>query len=1012
MSSTTIHSLTPTVFFKALDASGQLLQLFRAKVSSSGKTVLPVLETPGERWEGAPLELASGTHTVDILLPDIRQACQLTLHLDDAFLSIAHKPFRHWSVHLVQFAHHDFGYTDIPSNVLREMAGYLDDCLLYCRQTDDFPGESRFRYTIEQGWSLLWWIKNRPENKVQEMMERIREGRIEVNALVGNQTTELHSSEELIRALYPVFALKRQYGINIATAEHNDIPGISWGVAEALSGAGIRYFAPGLPDYFRWGQQYHTFWDEEAVVPGGRPHAFWWESLSGKRLLFWYHTDGAGGPIDPALNCIEERLTRLESTDYPFDLYRLIVRGGERDNSNIRIEYAQTAREWNSRWAYPRLITSLNSRFFPLLEQQLPGGLPVFRGELPGTDYSPAACCTAGPSSLNRNTHSNLSSAERFAALARLITDAGYPADYLAEAWECMLTNDEHCWGLACPGGPGMDSALAQHNEFAYRAAAIAHDVSTKSLYEIADRIEVKDKGYHVALFNPLAHSRSDVAVVPFAPFDPCSRPMKPVQQPGGGVLYFNFPVTSHGLNGIPFELVQSGLRVIDTKTGKEAASEICQLPDAFAPVPYAAYRYNISQHAPQFRYDLRFVAEDIPPMGWKLFRVEPGNSNAAQSGMQPSGALESRFYRLQIDPETGRVRSLLDKTLGLELLDAGTSPSLGQLFTRSSITSQTVLSETRKVTSGESGDVSSSLLVESSAPGFPRIRTEYRLYHHFKRLDISVRVLKDPEGHLETFVAFPFDVSNPRFRHDATLCQIRPGVDQFPGSNTDYYSIQNWAEVGNAEFAIALSSLDAPVVQFSRNWPLYISQAHHGVTPQNFDHPFHSADNFDQAAMYSLVLLNNYRTNFSPYQSGDFLFRYSITSYPAPQEGHPARDFGTMVHYPLQSAGIHGPQQGTLPYIASWVQVEPSNLDLLALKQAEDTDGVIVRVKETEGKAVKGRINLPGLSLEQAVETNVVEEDGCGLSVSDGGVVFSVEPWQVVTIRIRARLSGSWLQL
>ena len=1008
MSSITIHSLTPTVFFKAEDSTEQLLQLFHVQLSSDGGFERPILEGPDGRWEGVPLELDSGSQTVDILLPDIREVCQLTLWFGEASFSFTHKPCRHWNVHLVHFAHHDIGYTDIASHVLCEMAGYLDDCLEYCSQTDDFPEESRFRYTIEQGWSLLWWMKNRPEEKVQEMMNRIREGRIEVNAFIGNQTTELHSSEELIRAMYPVFALKRKYGIDITTAEHNDIPGISWGVAEALAGAGIRYFAPGLPDYFRWGQQYHTFWDEDKVVPGRRPHAFWWESPSGKRLLFWYHTDGAGGPIDPALNCIEERLTHLEASDYPFDLYRLIVRGGERDNSNTRIDYAHTVRKWNREWAYPRLITSLNSRFFPLLEQQLPGDMPVFRGELPGTDYSPAACCTAGPSSLNRNTHSHIGAAERFAALASLLTDAHYPQEYLAEAWECMLTNDEHCWGLACPGGPGMDSALAQHNEFAYRAAAIAHDVSTKSLYEIADRIEVKSEGYHIALFNPLADSRTDVAIVPFAPFDPCSRPMKPVPQPDGSVLYYNFPVTSHGLQGVPMELLESGVRVIDAATGQEAPSGIYELPDAFAPVPYAAYRYNISQHAPQFRYDLRILAADIPPLGWKLFRVEPGRLGAGKGGMKPSGVLESGFYRLQIDPETGRVESLLDKTLGRELLESGSSASLGQLFVRSSLTSQTTLSESHAVIPGDSGEVSSSLLVESSAPGFPRIRTEYRLYHHFKRLDVSIRVLKDPEGHLETFVAFPFNVSSPKFRHDATLSQIRPGIDQFPGSNTDYYSIQNWAEVRNTEFGIALSSLDAPVMQFSQNWPLYISQAHHGVTPKNFDHPFHSADAFTQGAMYSLVLLNNYRTNFSPYQSGDFLFRYSITSYSSEGDGHPARDFGAVIHYPLQSAGINGPHRGKLPPVASWVHLEPSSLTLLALKLAEDLNGVIVRVQETEGKSTEGRICIPGFLLEQAVETNVVEEDRCGLAVTDGGVDFPVEPWQVVTLRIRAGIKGS----
>ncbi len=59
-----------------------------------------------------------------------------------------------------------------------------------------------------------------------------------MTALFANEITELCGHEELVRLLYPSFELKRRFGIDITVAEHNDIPGFSWGLASALAGAG------------------------------------------------------------------------------------------------------------------------------------------------------------------------------------------------------------------------------------------------------------------------------------------------------------------------------------------------------------------------------------------------------------------------------------------------------------------------------------------------------------------------------------------------------------------------------------------------------------------------------------------------------------------------------------------------------------------------------------------------------------------------------------------------------
>lgn len=1008
-----ITSARGTIYF--LEDAGGLKQGYDLAVRSAGPAADAELTASwGSGSCSCGVMLGEGEATVRVYIPDIREAARITFTLGGSAFTCDHTPQRHWTVHVIQFAHHDLGYTDLPSNVLREFCGFYDDALRFCRETDHFPDDSRFRYTIEQGWSLLYYLDHRPEEVRQEMMRRIREGRIEVNAFVGNETTELLGPEEMVRMLYPVFELKRRYGIPVTTAEHNDIPGISWGVAAAMAGAGIRYFAPGLPDYFRWGARYHTFWDEDTIAPNGLPHAFFWEAPDGERTLFWYGRQGAGGAVDVSLAELPGYLEELEAKGYPYDVLRFLVRGGDRDNSNTRVEYACTCREWNSKWAYPRFVPSLNSRFFPELEKQIGEDTPTYRGELPGTDYSLAASCTAYPSSLNRVTHDQLLAAERFAAVASEITGCDYQAAALAEAYYCTLMNDEHAWGLAHPTGPGQDACIAQHCEFAYRAAALAHDVLTKATNEIADHISRDEDACFAVVFNPLNWTRTDLATAPARPMDPCARPMRPdpsrrTDPSGRPAAFYAYPVSNRDLVTISPEMIRGGLSVIDVATGRTVPHEVYEVPNAQAPIPYAGYRASMGTYDPKEKLEVRFIAEDVPPLGYKVYKLAPARKRSSKGDFALTrNSIENRFYRVELDPATGAIRSIFDKDLDRELIDAGAGHGGNQLTIRSSITSETFTSARPRIERGRSGPVSSSLVVRTSAPGCPQVTQEITLYSRIKRIDIANRLLKDSTAQLETFFAFPFAFAEPRFRYEGSLCVIEPLVDQLPGSNSDYYCVQHWADVHDAEAGVALCSLDAPMMQFGGNWPLYVSQAHHGATPPNFDHPFHTREDVKKGHIYSLALLNNYRTNFSPVQSGDLLFRYSITSHAGDWRQGRVPEFGYGVSLPLVHAAVRGKHEGRLPAASSFADLDRDNVILLALKRAEDGEGFIVRVMETEGAGTEVTITLPFIQIMTACETNLVEENQRLLPMSEHSFRLPVRAWGTATARVISVHGGS----
>jgi hypothetical protein len=83
-------------------------------------------------------------------------------------------------------------------------------------------------------------------------------------------------------------------------AERNDITGISWGLSQALTEAGIKIFCPGIPLYYNWGgMELQSFWDEETIFGYKGPGAFWREAPTGKRLLFWCNNSGCEGEYIP-----------------------------------------------------------------------------------------------------------------------------------------------------------------------------------------------------------------------------------------------------------------------------------------------------------------------------------------------------------------------------------------------------------------------------------------------------------------------------------------------------------------------------------------------------------------------------------------------------------------------------------------------------------------------------------------------------------------------------------------
>ena len=83
-----------------------------------------------------------------------------------------------------------------------------------------------------------------------------------------------------------------------------------------------------------------------------------------------------------------------------------------------------------------------------------------------------------------------------------------------------------------------------------------------------------------------------------------------------------------------------------------------------------------------------------------------------------------------------------------------------------------------------------------------------------------------------------------------------------------------------------------------------------------------------------------------------------------------------------------------------SFIQTDPPSVVIETIKAAEDGRGLIVRMYESLRR--RGNVTLTAeFAIAEAWRTNLLEEDGQALEITKDGIVYSIRPFEIATIRI-----------
>jgi hypothetical protein len=851
-------------------------------------------------------------------------------------------------IYVVPLTHSDLGFTAPPSVVAEVLGKNLDNVITYASTVPDF------RWTVEQIWPLRPWLeKTTDPAKIAQFFNLVRAGKISVSASFAGQHTAVMGEEETARFLYPAKQLREQYGIQTESLLLDDVPGWSWSYPQAMAKAGVKYFLAGP----------NTWLGGAAAIPLNHL-PFYWQGPDGSSVLTWIDYGGYAdiwnygfdpwAPVSDMEAKVAAELAKFDAAGYPYD--SILVMGCLFDNFDSAAYAATTMLSrinyWNSTHASPKMIMATPEDFFRHMEATYGSSFPTYFGNSSGL-WDSLNCITPASTTMVRWARDQAPAAEKLGAINWLLGLGSYDRLGFEEAYINMLCYDEHSGGG--PGWPGMQTKaeVDQENAEHFGFAATAHDTAA-ALF--AGSLQSLGLGIRTAscpallIYNSLSWSRSDLVEA----------------------------VVDPGLLAAGFDLRPRGSRkaVAYQQTG----------PDTIA-----------------------FVAEEVPPLGYRVYDLQPtSRPRRFSSEVQARGnRLENRYYRVVVDPATGRITSLLDKRARRELVNSSSEFTFNSLI-KAQNADDLFFGNYTPVTptgpcylSSSCGPVSGSLLI--TRPGHALAFTRIVLYDQLPRLDIintldraAMAYVPLAEHSWYYNLTFPFnlDLAQLVTRVETTAGFLAPpSVGYLPGAITGPLISQHALDLreGN-RYGVTVAHREGYLSTLGR-------VARYTYSPLEPTLIFRTVQKFDQGNTKDLGIVDIQAEPITVY---DFGFSFTTTSQFNPVG---VTRFGWDFTTPLQPQYLPG-GQAMAPLGAdamSLLSVNAPNVIILTLKRAEfgDTSECVVRMREISGLPVAVTLQTP-FSVASAQEADLVEEPIPGAILPTSPVRFTIEPYEVKTIRLK----------
>ena len=371
-----------------------------------------------------------------------------------------------------------------------------------------------------------------------------------------------------------------------------------------------------------------------------------------------------------------------------------------------------------------------------------------------------------------------------------------------------------------------------------------------------------------------------------------------------------------------------------------------------------------------------------VPSLGYRMLSVAQGSRTFISDLKTTATTLENSQLRVVVDSKNGCITSLYDKRAKFETLAPGACGNELQTFKDTP--------QNDDAWNIDPGTLDHATPISAA--------DSVQLIHH-SAMRATIRVSRTWQ--------------NSKFVQDITL---DAGSDQLEiGNDIDWHeshvllkaAFPLTASSGMATYEIPYGTIDRPTTR-NNSWDeakfevpalrwADLGDGKHGVSLLNeAKYGYDCKDN-----VLRLTLLRSPKWPDPDADMGHQHFTFAL--YPHNGDWKTAFTVrrGYEYNYRLAATQVAA-HTGTLPKVHSFIQVDGDHVVLTAVKKAEDSDGLILRLYEWAGKDEVVRIHVPK-GVTSATLTNLMEKpEGVALTIKDGhDITVESHPFSIETLRV-----------
>lgn len=370
-------------------------------------------------------------------------------------------------------------------------------------------------------------------------------------------------------------------------------------------------------------------------------------------------------------------------------------------------------------------------------------------------------------------------------------------------------------------------------------------------------------------------------------------------------------------------------------------------------------------------------AAQALPPFSVTGLSITSGGAAAAETGLSVSEThLENEYLRVELNAD-GDIIRIYDKANAREVLPQGAVANQLQAFEDRPMNwdawdidifyddKMWLSSPAESVKVVEFGPLRATLEIRRSVLSSPLVQ-RISLAYNSPRLDFDTWI-DWRERHVMLKVAFPVDVLAPTATHEIQWGNVERPTHR----NTSW----DWARFETA----------------AQKW-VDLSEGGYGVSLLNDCKYGHDVrDNVMRISLLRAPTMPDPEAD-----QGEHRFAYALL----PHAGRWNETTVAAAYAFNDSLIARAGKGGKAVRGAALVQADQPNIVIETIKQAEDGDGIIVRLYESQRR--RGPVQLvAGFDLKAVWHTNLLEDNQAPVTFSGRTIALNVRPYEIVTLRL-----------